>query len=125
MGASMASVRPILSQRLTPMLTPSARSPTVSPRPMPTPLATPTMSMGSLELTTDMAVSLAMELSATVAMPAMEDTLATGVSMVATLATEEPSMDKYCNLYKPRVISQLLFLYLDNVLENKSRTKEK
>jgi len=33
-------------------------------------------------------------------------------------------MDKYCNLYKPRVISQLLFLHLDNVLENKSRTKD-
>merc|ERR1711909_85527 len=107
-----------------PMLTPSARSPTVSPRPMPTPLATPTMSVSSLELTTDMAVSLAMELSVTVAMQAMEDTLDTVVSMVATLATEDPSMDKYCNLYKPRVISQLLFLHLDNVLENKSRTKE-
>merc|ERR1712179_611979 len=59
--ASMASVRPILSPRQMLTLTPSARSPTVSPRPMPTPPATPTMSVSSLELTTDMAVSLAME----------------------------------------------------------------
>merc|ERR1711909_181249 len=76
-----------VSPRQMPMLTPSARSPTVSPRPMPTPLATPTMSVSSLELTTDMAVSLAMELSVTVAMPAMEDTLDTVVSMVATVAS--------------------------------------
>merc|ERR1712179_76909 len=48
--ATMASVRPILSQRLTPMFTPSARSPTVSPRPMPTPPATPTMSVSSLAM---------------------------------------------------------------------------
>merc|ERR1712179_369727 len=45
------------------------------------------MSVSSLELTTDMAVSLAMELSVTVAMLAMEDTLATGGSMVATVAS--------------------------------------
>merc|ERR1712179_789983 len=40
--------------------------------------------VSSLELTTDMAVSLAMELSVTVAMLAMEATLATVVSMVST-----------------------------------------
>merc|ERR1712179_777169 len=100
--ASMASVRPILSQRPTPMLTPSARSPTVSPRPMPMPLATPTMSVSLLELTTDMAVSLAMELSVTVAMPAMED----------TLATEEPSMVERWIAWKLIVIAHLLLLML-------------
>merc|ERR1712179_411079 len=64
------------------MLTPLAR------------LLMDTPMVSSLELTTDMAVSLAMELSVTVAMLAMEDTLDTlastldtGVSMVATVAT--------------------------------------
>merc|ERR1711909_30379 len=91
-----------MSPRQMPMLTPSARSPTVSPRPMPTPLATPTMSVSSLELTTDMAVSLAMELSVTVAMPAMED----------TLATEEPSMVERWIAWKLIVIAHLLLLML-------------